>query len=32
MQFIRTIPYELDEAASIDGCSGYSSFLRIILP
>lgn len=32
MQFIRTIPYELDEAASIDGCSRYSSFLRIILP
>lgn len=30
--FIRTIPYELDEAASIDGCSRYSSFLRIILP
>ena len=29
MQFIRTIPYELDEAASIDGCSRYSSFLRI---
>lgn len=32
MQFIRTIPFELDEAASIDGCGKYSSFVRIILP
>ena len=32
MQFIRTIPYELDEAASIDGCGKYSAFVRIILP
>ena len=30
--FITTIPYELDEAALIDGCSRYSIFLRIILP
>ena len=30
--FIATIPYELDEAALIDGCSRYSIFLRIILP
>ena len=32
MQFIRTIPFELDEASVIDGCSRYSSFVRIILP
>ena len=32
MQFIRTIPFELDEAASIDGCSRYAIFYRIILP
>lgn len=30
--FITTIPYELDEAALMDGCSRYSIFLRIILP
>ncbi|WP_425464989.1 carbohydrate ABC transporter permease [Paenibacillus sinopodophylli] len=32
MQFIRTIPYELDEAAKIDGCSRFGIFSRIILP
>lgn len=32
MQFIRTIPAELDEAAKIDGCSKYGIFVRIILP
>jgi multiple sugar transport system permease protein len=32
MQFIRTIPGELDEAAKMDGCSKYSIFYRIILP
>lgn len=32
MQFIRTIPHELDEAAKIDGCTKYSIFFRIILP
>ncbi|MCK0472801.1 carbohydrate ABC transporter permease [Halalkalibacter sp. APA_J-10(15)] len=32
IQFIRTIPYELDEAAKIDGCNRYSIFFRIILP
>ncbi|MBB6670151.1 carbohydrate ABC transporter permease [Cohnella nanjingensis] len=32
MQFIRTIPGELDEAAKIDGCSRYGIFFRIILP
>ncbi|MFF2597333.1 carbohydrate ABC transporter permease [Priestia megaterium] len=30
--FIKTIPRELDEAAIIDGCSGFSIFFRIILP
>jgi raffinose/stachyose/melibiose transport system permease protein len=30
--FIKTIPKELDEAATVDGCSGYSIFYRIILP
>ncbi len=32
MQFIRTIPADLDEAAKIDGCSKYAIFFRIILP
>ena len=32
MQFIGGIPYEMDEAARIDGCSRYTIFLRIILP
>ena len=32
MQFIRTIPRDMDEAAKIDGCSWYAIFLRIILP
>ena len=32
MQFIKGIPRELDEAATIDGCSRYSIFTRIILP
>jgi len=32
MQFIRSIPYELDEAATIDGCNRYTIFIRIIVP
>lgn len=32
MQFIRGIPRDMDEAATIDGCSWYSIFTRIILP
>lgn len=32
MQFIQGLPYELDEAAIIDGCSPYMTFLRVILP
>jgi raffinose/stachyose/melibiose transport system permease protein len=30
--FIKTIPKELDEAATLDGCSIFSIFYRIILP
>jgi raffinose/stachyose/melibiose transport system permease protein len=30
--FIRTIPYELEEAASIDGCSPFGIYWRITLP
>jgi multiple sugar transport system permease protein len=32
MQFIRGIPRELDEAADIDGCGRFATFVRIILP
>lgn len=32
VQFIRTIPRELDEAATIDGCSTFSIYYRIIMP
>lgn len=32
MQFMRTIPKELDEAAKIDGCNHFSIFLRIMVP
>ncbi|ALS27951.1 ABC transporter permease [Paenibacillus sp. 32O-W] len=32
VQFIRTIPSELDEAATIDGCGKFRLFFRIILP
>ncbi|QTM99156.1 ABC transporter permease subunit [Sediminibacillus dalangtanensis] len=32
MQFIRTIPTELDEAAKIDGCNSFQIFYRIIVP
>lgn len=32
MGFVKTIPIELDEAATIDGCSPYGTFFRIILP
>lgn len=30
--FIATIPKELDEAAVIDGCSGFTLFFRVIFP
>lgn len=32
VQFIRTIPGELDDAAKIDGCGPYRLFYRVILP
>jgi ABC-type glycerol-3-phosphate transport system permease component len=32
MGFIKGIPRELDEAATIDGCTVYGIFFRIILP
>lgn len=32
MQFMVSIPKELDESAIIDGCSKYSVFTRIIFP
>ncbi len=31
-QFFRSIPKELDEAASIDGCSRAGTFFRILVP
>lgn len=31
-QFYRNLPKELEEAAYIDGCGYYSTFLRIVLP
>lgn len=30
--FMKTIPVELEESASIDGCNIYSMFIRIIFP
>jgi multiple sugar transport system permease protein len=32
MQFIRTIPYELDESAKMDGCNRFGIYLKIIVP
>ena len=31
-QFFRTLPFELSEAARIDGCSEFGIFVRVILP
>ena len=31
-QFFTTIPYELDDAARMDGCHSFRIFLRILLP
>lgn len=31
-QFFRTIPFELSEAACIDGCSEWGTFTQVILP
>lgn len=32
VQFIKTVPRELDEAAYLDGCSKVGVFFRVILP
>ncbi|SFW83737.1 carbohydrate ABC transporter permease [Amycolatopsis australiensis] len=32
VQFMRGIPRELDEAATIDGCSVYRTFWHVVLP
>ncbi|WP_320128108.1 carbohydrate ABC transporter permease [uncultured Sphaerochaeta sp.] len=32
VQFIRQIPYELDDSAKIDGCNRFSVFSRILFP
>ncbi len=32
VQFIRGIPRDLDEAATIDGCSKYGIYARVIMP
>jgi multiple sugar transport system permease protein len=32
MQFIRTIPRELDDAAKIDGAGPFQIFYRVVLP
>ena len=32
MGFFKSIPLELDEAATIDGCSKFQTFIRVILP
>ncbi|MFI5695037.1 carbohydrate ABC transporter permease [Kribbella sp. NPDC051586] len=32
VQFIRTLPRELDDAARIDGCGHWRTFTRIIMP
>ena len=31
-QFFLSLPRELEEAASIDGCNAYSTFLRVVVP
>ena len=30
--FFDTLPYQLEEAAMVDGCGPFSAFLRVILP
>src|SRR5690606_9177066 len=32
VQFIRTLPRELNEAAEIDGCGQFAIYRRIVLP
>jgi multiple sugar transport system permease protein len=31
-QFFKTLPYELDEAATVDGANGFQIYRRIIMP
>ncbi len=30
--FVRSIPLEIEEAATIDGCSPFTAFFRVVLP
>ncbi|MCR5763923.1 MAG: carbohydrate ABC transporter permease [Treponema sp.] len=30
--FTKTIPYELEEAAIVEGCTGFSLFFRVVFP
>ncbi|PHO08102.1 sugar ABC transporter permease [Thermoanaerobacterium thermosaccharolyticum] len=32
IQFFRTIPREIDEAAAIDGCNSFELLLRVLIP
>ena len=32
IQFMRSLPHELDEAATIDGANQYQIFFRVVLP
>lgn len=32
IQFLRSIPRELDEAATIDGCNSFQTLIRVIAP
>ena len=32
VQFVKGIPYEMDEAAMIDGCNEFTKFTKVILP
>jgi multiple sugar transport system permease protein len=32
VQFVRSLPMDLDEAATIDGCGPFGIFFRVILP
>ncbi|KHL93458.1 sugar ABC transporter permease [Paenibacillus sp. IHB B 3415] len=32
VQFLRTIPGELDEAATIDGCNSFNILIKVLLP
>jgi len=31
-EFIRDVPTDLEEAATVDGCSRFGAFLRVVLP